>query len=169
MRAPGTPETPDSGRPGRADRQGGPPRRAGASGPAGQGSASGPGRGSGESGAATALGLALLAAAAACIVAALLFASAGLEQSRASAAAELAALAASDAARGLGGHGDPCAVAAQVAARNGARVLACRFTSALSAAEGAAAVVSVASDRAPGWGVFPLPQASAEAAAGAPP
>ena len=126
-------------------------------------------RGRGEAGAATALGLGLLAAAVACIVAALLFSSAGLEQSRASSAAELAALAASDAARGIGAGGDPCAVAGEVAARNGARVLACRSTSALSADQGASAVVSVASERPPGWGVFPLPLATSQAAAGAPP
>ncbi|MDR2256727.1 MAG: hypothetical protein LBE25_12120 [Arthrobacter sp.] len=123
----------------------------------------------GEQGSATALALGLLAAAGAGIVAVLLWTSAGLEQSRAAGAAELAALAASDAARGLGTVGEPCAAAAQVAARNGARLLSCRTTSALSAAQGASAIVSVASERAPGWGVFPLPPARAEAVAGAPP
>ena len=43
---------------------------------------------------------------------------------KAAAAADLAALAAADAARGITA-GEPCAVAAEVAGRNGARLLAC--------------------------------------------
>ena len=43
---------------------------------------------------------------------------------RAAAAADLAALAAADAARGIT-PGEPCAVAADVARRNGARILSC--------------------------------------------
>ncbi len=44
--------------------------------------------------------------------------------SRAAAAADLAALAAADAARGITA-GQPCAIAAEVARRNNARVLSC--------------------------------------------
>lgn len=82
---------------------------------------SGRGRCAGERGAATGLGLGLLAAAAACLVAVLLFGSAAREQAKAASAAGLAALAAADAARGIGAEGDPCSVAADVAARNGPR------------------------------------------------
>ncbi|MEO3934396.1 Rv3654c family TadE-like protein [Micrococcaceae bacterium Sec7.4] len=77
-----------------------------------------------ESGAGTvlALGLGLLVVLAAVLVA-LLSQSAAMA-SRAAAAADLAALGAADAARGIA-PGEPCAVAAEVAHRNGARVLSC--------------------------------------------
>ncbi|MET1021775.1 MAG: Rv3654c family TadE-like protein [Arthrobacter sp.] len=53
---------------------------------------------------------------------------------RAAAAADLAALAAADAARGIAA-GEPCAVAAEVAHRNGARIVSC--------SEGAGSTVQV--------------------------
>ena len=53
-----------------------------------------------------------------------LLAQAGVLASRAAAAADLAALAAADAARGLA-PGEPCTVAAEVAARNDARISSC--------------------------------------------
>ncbi|WP_370957549.1 Rv3654c family TadE-like protein [Arthrobacter sp. RCC_34] len=46
--------------------------------------------------------------------------------SRAAAAADLSALAAADAARGLR-NGDPCTVAAEIAARDGARLDSCEL------------------------------------------
>lgn len=80
--------------------------------------------GSRERGAGTvlALGLGLLVVLAAVLIA-LLAQSAALAV-RASAAADLAALAAADAARGIAA-GEPCAVAADVARRNNAKVLSC--------------------------------------------
>ena len=78
----------------------------------------------GERGAGTvlALGLGLLIVLAAVLVA--LLAQSATMASRAAAAADLAALAAADAARGIA-PGAPCAVAGDVADRNGARVLSC--------------------------------------------
>ena len=78
----------------------------------------------GERGAGTvlALGLGLMVVVAAVLVA--LLAQSAAMASRAAAAADLAALAAADAARGIT-PGEPCAVAADVARRNGARVLSC--------------------------------------------
>ena len=69
---------------------------------------------------ATGLGLVLIMA----TVVALLLAQAAVMASRAAAAADLAALAAADAARGIT-VGQPCAIAAEVARRNNARVLNC--------------------------------------------
>ena len=79
---------------------------------------------SGERGAGTvlALGLGLLVVLAAVLLA--LLAQSAAMASRAAAAADLAALAAADAARGIA-SGEPCAVAVDVAHRNGARVLSC--------------------------------------------
>ncbi|HEX9229738.1 MAG TPA: Rv3654c family TadE-like protein [Arthrobacter sp.] len=69
-----------------------------------------------------ALGLGILVVLAAVLI--LLLAQSAAMAFRAAAAADLAALAAADAARGIT-PGDPCAVAADVARRNGARVLSC--------------------------------------------
>lgn len=69
-----------------------------------------------------ALGLGLVVVLAAVLTA--LLAQSAATASRAAAAADLAALAAADAARGIS-PGEPCAVAAEVAGRNGARVLNC--------------------------------------------
>ena len=78
----------------------------------------------GERGAGTvlALGLGLLVVLAAVLLA--MLAQSAAMASRAAAAADLAALAAADAARGIA-PGEPCAVAVDVAHRNGARVLSC--------------------------------------------
>ncbi|HSL35674.1 MAG TPA: Rv3654c family TadE-like protein [Arthrobacter sp.] len=78
----------------------------------------------GERGAGTvlALGLALLVVLVAVLLA--MLAQSAAMASRAAAAADLAALAAADAARGIV-PGEPCAVAVEVAHRNGARVLSC--------------------------------------------
>lgn len=69
-----------------------------------------------------ALGLGMLVILAAVLI--MLLAQSGAMAFRAAAAADLAALAAADAARGIT-PGEPCAVAAEVARRNGARVLSC--------------------------------------------
>lgn len=69
-----------------------------------------------------ALGLGMLVVLSAVLI--LLLAQSGAMAFRAAAAADLAALAAADAARGIT-PGEPCAVAADVARRNGARVLSC--------------------------------------------
>jgi len=66
------------------------------------------------------LGLVLLLA----MTAVVLLGQAAVMASRAAAAADLAALAAADAARGLS-VGEPCAVAADVAGRHGARLVGC--------------------------------------------
>ncbi|MCB5282905.1 Rv3654c family TadE-like protein [Arthrobacter sp. ES1] len=82
------------------------------------------GTGHNERGAGTvlALGLGLLVILAAMSL--LLLAQSATMGSRAATAADLAALAAADTARGIS-PGEPCAVAAEVAHRNGARVLSC--------------------------------------------
>ena len=69
-----------------------------------------------------ALGLGLLVVLAAVLLA--MLAQSAAMASRAAAAADLAALAAADAVRGIA-PGEPCAVAVDVAHRNGARVLNC--------------------------------------------
>ncbi|WP_247041022.1 Rv3654c family TadE-like protein [Arthrobacter rhizosphaerae] len=69
---------------------------------------------------AAALGLVVMTA----MALVLLLAQSAVMASRAASAADLAALAAADAARGLTG-GEPCAIAAAVAARHDARVTAC--------------------------------------------
>ncbi|MCB5292019.1 Rv3654c family TadE-like protein [Arthrobacter sp. SO3] len=79
-----------------------------------------------------ALGLGLLVVLAAVVIA--LLAQSAAMATRAAAAADLAALAAADAARGII-PGEPCAVAADVARRNNARVLSC--------SEGAGSTVQV--------------------------
>lgn len=102
-----------------------------------------------------ALGLGLLAVLAAVLVT-LLAQSAALA-TRAAGAADLAALAAADAARGIT-PGEPCAVAAEVARRNQARILSC--------AEGAGSTVQVRTE----LGVrTPVGAATGLARAGPPP
>jgi secretion/DNA translocation related TadE-like protein len=79
-----------------------------------------------------ALGLGLLVVLTAVLM--VLLAQSAAMASRAAAAADLAALAAADAARGIS-PGEPCAVAADVAHRNHARILSC--------AEGSGSTVQV--------------------------
>ena len=74
------------------------------------------------SGTVLAVGLALTVMAAMAI--ALLFAQAAVFAGRAASAADLAALAAADALRGLS-EGDPCTVAMEVAVRHGATLVSC--------------------------------------------
>jgi secretion/DNA translocation related TadE-like protein len=81
--------------------------------------ASNPERGSGTI-LAAALGLVVMTA----MALVLLLAQSAVMASRAASAADLAALAAADAARGLTA-GDPCAIAADVAARHSARLTGC--------------------------------------------
>ena len=69
-----------------------------------------------------ALGLGMVVIAASVLI--VLLAQSAAMAFRAAAAADLAALAAADAARGIT-PGEPCAVASDVARRNGARVLSC--------------------------------------------
>ncbi|WP_090816693.1 MULTISPECIES: Rv3654c family TadE-like protein [unclassified Arthrobacter] len=78
----------------------------------------------GERGSGTVLGLALGAVVALLLVAVLLLAQAVVMASRASSAADLAALAAADAARGLT-PGEPCEVASGVAVRHSAKLTSC--------------------------------------------
>ena len=103
-----------SGRSSHGLRGGRPDAPAGTPGPAGRA----------ERGAGTvlALGLGLVGVLAAALVA--LLAQSGAMAYRAAAAADLAALSAADAARGLT-PGGPCAVAVDAAGRNGARILSC--------------------------------------------
>ncbi|QDY90158.1 hypothetical protein E7Y32_08015 [Arthrobacter sp. UKPF54-2] len=70
------------------------------------------------------LGLMLLLA----VSAVVLLAQAAVLATKAASAADLAALAAADAARGLS-PGEPCAVAAEVAGRHGARLVSCSVAS----------------------------------------
>jgi secretion/DNA translocation related TadE-like protein len=77
-----------------------------------------------ERGSGTVLGLTLGAVVALLLAAVLLLAQAGVMASRAASAADLSALAAADAARGLT-SGQPCAVAADVAGRHSAKLTSC--------------------------------------------
>ena len=77
-----------------------------------------------ERGAGTVLALGLGAVVMAMLLGLLFLAQAGVMASRAASAADLAALAAADAARGLA-SGEPCAVAADVAAKHDAKLAAC--------------------------------------------
>lgn len=77
-----------------------------------------------ESGAGTALMAGIAMAALLLLSVVVLFAQASVSASRAATAADLSALAAADAARGLR-DGNPCAVATEVAAHHGARLTAC--------------------------------------------
>lgn len=79
--------------------------------------------------------------------------------SRAAAAADLAALAAADAARGLR-EGDPCAVAAEVAVRNGAGLDSCELHGALG---------EIAEIRTSTGGVLGMARGEGRARAGPPP
>jgi secretion/DNA translocation related TadE-like protein len=107
------------------------------------------------SGTVLALGLAVLVILAAVVV--VVLAQSAASAFRAAAAADLAALAAADAARGLIA-GDPCSVAADVARRNGAKVLSC--------AEGSGSTVQVRTElELP----TPLGRATGLARAGPPP
>ncbi|WP_159707079.1 Rv3654c family TadE-like protein [Arthrobacter sp. 18067] len=83
-----------------------------------------PARSHHERGAGTVLALTLGAVVMALLVGVLLLAQAGVLASRAASAADLAALAAADAARGLT-SGDPCAVASDVAGRHDATLTSC--------------------------------------------
>ncbi len=77
-----------------------------------------------ECGAGTVLALGLGAVVMALLLGLLLLAQAGVMASRAASAADLAALAAADAARGLA-SGEPCAVAADVSAKQDAKLTSC--------------------------------------------
>lgn len=77
-----------------------------------------------EGGAGTVLALALGAVVMLLLLGLLLLAQAGVMASRAASAADLAALAAADAARGLT-SGEPCAVAASVAGKHDAKITSC--------------------------------------------
>ncbi|MDY6055300.1 Rv3654c family TadE-like protein [Micrococcus sp.] len=101
----------------------------------------------------TALGTA--AAGAVLVVAVAAVGQAAVTDARAAGAADLAALAASDARRGLSSH-DPCTLAEQTARANGASLVDCR-----AGADGSL-TVAVQADRAP------LPPVRAVAVAGAP-
>lgn len=86
----------------------------------------GPGRRrmEGQRGSGTVLAVGLAMAVMIAMAAVLLLAQAGVLATRAAAAADLAALAGADALRGVT-DGEPCMVAASVAARHGAVVLSC--------------------------------------------
>lgn len=107
------------------------------------------------SGTVLALGLGLVVIAAVALL--LLLAQSAVAASRAAAAADLAALAAADAARGIT-SGEPCAVAREVALKNDAAMVAC--------SEGADATVQVRTEL--GAGPF-LGAATGLARAGPPP
>ena len=77
-----------------------------------------------ECGAGTVLGLGIGIVVIMATMSLLLLSQAAVAASRAAAAADLAALAAADAARGITA-GEPCAVARDVAARNNARLTSC--------------------------------------------
>ncbi|NQD88128.1 flp pilus-assembly TadE/G-like family protein [Paenarthrobacter sp. CM16] len=80
-----------------------------------------------ERGAGTVLALTLGAVVMALLVGVLVLAQAGVLASRAASAADLGALAAADAARGLT-SGEPCAVASGVVAQHGATMTSCTVT-----------------------------------------
>lgn len=84
-----------------------------------------PGDSHSDRGAGTVLALALGAVVMVLLAGLLLLAQAGVMASRAATAADLAALAAADAQRGLA-SGEPCAVAGDVAGRHEARLASCK-------------------------------------------
>lgn len=115
-----------------------------------------PGR---ESGAGTTLMAGVAMAALLLISVVVLFAQASVAASRAATAADLSALAAADAARGLR-DGSPCAVAAEVAVRHDARLTGCS----IEGKSGHTVQVSTEVDSIPA-----LPPATGRARAGPPP
>jgi len=123
-------------------------------------------RGAGDRGAGSVLMLGLIAAVVLVAAAVLTLGYAAVHAARAATAADLAALAAADAARGLS-SGRPCDVAADAAARNGARVSSC----ALGNGEGTVVDVSVVVPLGSGLGVLETAglEARASARAGPPP
>ena len=112
-----------------------------------------PARGERGSGTVSVLGTAALGAG--LLLAVAVLGQASVTGARAAGAADLAALAASDARRGLSDH-EPCALAGRTAARNGAVVVACEMR------EDGTVRVAVELARAP------LPSATADAVAGPP-
>ena len=107
------------------------------------------------SGSVTVLGTVLLAAG--LLAAVLAVGEAAVVSARAAGAADLAALAAADARRGLSDH-DPCGIAEDTAERNGAAVIAC------TARQDGSMRVAVEVRHGP----LPLPPGEASAVAGAP-
>ena len=112
-----------------------------------------PARGERGSGTVSVLGTAALGAG--LLLAVAVLGQASVTGARAAGAADLAALAASDARRGLSNH-EPCTLAGRTAARNGAVVVACEMR------EDGTVRVAVELARAP------LPSATADAVAGPP-
>jgi|GEM_PF-1225966 len=122
-----------------------------------------------ERGAATGLTVGILAAACAAGAAVMIWSTVAAEATAVHSAADLAALAASDTARGIGNASAPCAAAAEVASANDAVVVACAVdpAGAVTGERAAAHVVVQATRRHRGaW--LPLPRSRAEAWAGAP-
>jgi secretion/DNA translocation related TadE-like protein len=127
---------------------------------------SAPRRGAGAVGAATVVAVGIGAAAVLLGGGVIVFASSAAEHSRATSAADLAALAGSDVARGIGTAGDPCAAARRAATGSGATLTSCT----LLGGDGASievAVQAVPQGAAARW--LPLPRATATSWAGAPP
>jgi secretion/DNA translocation related TadE-like protein len=127
---------------------------------------SAPRRGAGAVGAATVVVVGIGAAAVLLGGGVIVFASSAAEHSRATSAADLAALAGSDVARGIGTAGDPCAAARRAATGSGATLTSCT----LLGGDGASievAVQAVPQGAAARW--LPLPRATATSWAGAPP
>ncbi|WP_026546539.1 Rv3654c family TadE-like protein [Paenarthrobacter nicotinovorans] len=110
-----------------------------------------------ERGAGTVLALVLGAVVIALLFGVLFLAQAGVLASRAASAADLAALAGADAARGLT-SGEPCSVASDVAGRQEAKIVSCTVTG------GTVVDVATELDHPFGWGV-----ATGRARAGPPP
>ncbi|MGO3153144.1 MAG: helicase [Galactobacter sp.] len=120
----------------------------------------------GAEGAATAIVVGICGAAVLLGGGVVVFATAAAEHARADAAADLAALAGSDVARGIGSPGDPCAAAAKAADGSGATLTSCSVLS----GDGASIEVSVRAvpqGTAAHW--LPLPRATATSWAGPPP
>lgn len=109
--------------------------------------------------------IAIVAASVAAGAAVAVFTSAAAETSRATTAADLAALAGADVARGIGTVGDPCTAAERSATGSGADVTGCTVLD----GEGASIEVTVTARRqgtAARW--LPLPRARATSWAGPP-
>jgi secretion/DNA translocation related TadE-like protein len=118
-----------------------------------------------ETGAGTALVVGVVAAIVAGIIAVLAVTASASAAGQAATAADLSALAAADAARGLTG-GDPCAVAARTAERNGADLAGC----VRSGAGGHVVEVRTEVAFGPSWDWLPTGlRASGRARAGPPP
>ena len=117
-----------------------------------------------ETGAATALVIGLLVFGLLAALSVAMWAVSAADQARAKTAADLAALAAADAHRGVISAGNPCALAATIAAKHESELTTCT----LLAGEGATVRIVTKAHRSGWFKGWPLPAMQAESYAGPP-